>query len=183
MAKTNGVIKRRGDALIEEFYRAAPTPDPQQADRETLALASGIHDEGTLRLLIDLTVSLDVLSAMTLVPLVEVAWADGQMDTEERAAILRAAADQGIDPASRAHDLLARWLDRRPPAGLFDAWRAYIQVVLEPLLPEEREQLREALIGRARAVAEAAGGFLGIGAISKEEEQVLERLARALRST
>ena len=40
-------------------------------------------------------------------------------------------------------------------------------------------RLKENLVGRARTVAEAAGGFLGIGAISTEEESVLGELEGA----
>jgi hypothetical protein len=190
MAKSNGGLKNRGQVLVQEFFRwresdlpARPTPfeaETAEASLTELSLASGITDEGTLRLLVDLEVSMDLLSALALVPLMEVAWADGHIDDKERAAILQAADAQGIDRDSPAYDLLAKWLDRRPTARLFDAWRDYIVALMEPLLAAERAQLRDALLGRARRVAEAAGGFLGVGAVSREEAQVLERLEREL---
>ena len=42
-----------------------------------------------------------------------------------------------------------------------------------------KDKLKQELLGRARTVAESAGGFLGIGKISSEEEDKLEELARA----
>ena len=44
----------------------------------------------------------------------------------------------------------------------------------------ERRQVREALLKRGRAVAEATGGFLGLGKqISQNEQRVLDRIAQA----
>ena len=41
---------------------------------------------------------------------------------------------------------------------------------------EGQLELREDLLGRAREVAEAAGGFLGVRSISRREETVLREL-------
>jgi len=192
--KTNGELRARGEVLVEEFYRwrdpepvevhvedDEPNLSPELIRRGELALASGISDEAMLRILLDLDVETTVLTALSLVPLVEVAWADGKMDAEERTAILAASGDQGIQPGSSAHDLLASWLEHLPRPELFAAWRAYIEAVLEPLTPGEREELRVGLVERARRVAEAAGGILGLGAISGSERLVLARLDEVLR--
>jgi hypothetical protein len=46
--------------------------------------------------------------------------------------------------------------------------------------PQARQRLRDEVMGRARAVAEAAGGFLGLGRkVSAAEEAVLRELAQA----
>lgn len=180
--------------LVEEFYRWR---DPETVEvhledstsslsaelirRGELALASGISDEAMLRILLDLDIETSVLTALSLVPLVEVAWADGKMDPEERSAILAASTDQGISPGSTAHDLLASWLKHLPRPELFEAWCSYIEAVLEPLTPGEREELRIGLVERARHVAEAAGGILGVGPISGSERLVLARLDEVLR--
>lgn len=193
--KTNGKLLARGEVLVEEFYRwhalepvevvldedGDPPLSPEAIRRGELALASGIRDDAILRILLDLDIAPEVVAAISLVPLVEVAWADGEMDPKERRAILDASHAQGIDYGSPAYDLLARWLEHPPGAALFDAWRAYIEAVFEPLTREEREAFRRWLIERARAVAKAAGGILGVGAISAEERRVLARLEAALR--
>jgi hypothetical protein len=73
-------------------------------------------------------------------------------------------------------------MEHRPSEGLFEAWEAYIEAVLEPLVQEERERLCQDLVGRAREVARAAGHGGGPGSISAEEERALQRLEAALRS-
>jgi hypothetical protein len=52
--------------------------------------------------------------------------------------------------------------------------------VNKQLEPHERKRVRDALLQRARAVAEASGGFLGLGPrISASEQRVLDRIAEA----
>jgi hypothetical protein len=61
-----------------------------------------------------------------------------------------------------------------------DAWQAYIAGLCAQLSATERENLRTSLLGQARAVAEAAGGFLGFGSkVSQAEEAMLQTLDRA----
>ena len=187
--KGNGRLRSRGELLVEEFYRWFPLepvrelgPARPPASESELSLASGITDRAVLRLLADLEVSSSVVAALALVPLVEVAWADGELAPEERASVLRASEEQGIRPGTRAHGLLASWLEHRPSQELFEAWEAYIEAVLEPLVPEERDRLCQDLVGRAREVARAAGHGGGPGMVSAEEERALERLETALRS-
>jgi hypothetical protein len=51
------------------------------------------------------------------------------------------------------------------------------------LKPGEKRALRDELLGRARQVAEATGGFLGLGnKISPEEQVVLDELAKVFES-
>jgi hypothetical protein len=190
--RTNGRLRSRGEALVEEFYRWLPLepvqtvqpvrPPGAAAKEREIALASGITDRAVLQLLSDLELSSTVVTALALVPLVEVAWADGELAPEERDAVLRASEEQGILPGSRAHRLLETWLEHRPTRALFEAWLAYLEAVAEPLRPEERERLRESLVRRARDVARAAGEGGGPGGVSPEEEGALARLEEALRS-
>ena len=63
-----------------------------------------------------------------------------------------------------------------------DAWSDFIGALCREFSDEQTDRLRRNILGRAREVAEAAGGFLGLGPkVSKEEEAVLESLARAFR--
>jgi hypothetical protein len=50
------------------------------------------------------------------------------------------------------------------------------RALVPELSVETRFRVRERLIHHARGVAEASGGFLGMRAVSSEEEAVLERL-------
>ena len=65
-------------------------------------------------------------------------------------------------------------------AELLDAWVHYIQGLCEVLEPTERDTLKKSLMDRARQVAEAAGGFLGLSSkVSNAEKKMLAQLEKA----
>ena len=181
-------LRARGDALDEAFF-----PDAAQGYRERLRLreseeaaveglreASGIEDAAILRRLSGLGIRAETLAALTLIPLVEVAWADARLQRREREAVLSGAESTGILEGSPSHGLLRLWLDERPAPDLALAWREFIGALCGQLSADERGRLRANLVGRARRVAEAAGGFLGLTSpVSHLEREVLEDLERA----
>lgn len=178
-------LRARGKALEEAFFRREEERlrEIQQLRRDeasaahALAEASGIEDEAILRRLASLGVRAETLAALTLIPLVEVAWADDRMEDREREAVLSGAESSGIAAGSPSHGLLELWLDDRPPPDLFAVWRDFIAALCAQLSPEERLHLRDNLVGRAQRVAEAAGGLLGLrDPVSKLEKAVLDDL-------
>jgi uncharacterized tellurite resistance protein B-like protein len=152
----------------------------RQAQLAELAAASGVGDDDVLAQLHDLDIGADTFVALALVPLVEVAWADGTLDEKERAAVRKAAAEEGVHEGEPAHALLDGWLAERPGPELHAAWYEYVRALLDRLSPEAAAKLQEGLLGRARRVAEAAGGFLGLmSRVSPSEQQVLDDLRAA----
>ena len=107
------------------------------------------------------------------------AWADDHLDPKERAAVLSALSDLGIDATSPALHVLTRWLDQRPDRALLDAWQQTISATTAALSVEGRLGLKRTVLGRAHALASAAGGFLGLASVSSHEEEVLSRLEKA----
>lgn len=184
---TDDSLKDRKRALEEAFfakYNAKLLADLKQRDahrarKEALSEASGIQDEELINRLVELNIESETLAALSLIPLVEVAWADGSMDDRERKAVLQAAEEQGIHPGTPSFELLQRWLDRIPDRAILGAWKEYISDLAESMSSEDRERLREHLLQRARKVASAAGGFLGFDKISEREESVLADLESA----
>ena len=159
-----------------ELIRRMRAADPSRSERERLAEASGLQDEAVLDRLAGLGFGSGTVAALTLVPLVAVAWADGSLDSKERQAVLSAAGESGLAPGAPGHALLQGWLAEAPPPALLAAWTDYVRA----LPPEARAGLRPQLLGRARRVAEATGGFLGLTrSVSAEEEAVLGRLEAA----
>ncbi len=150
--------------------------------RKALEEVSGITNPDILARFIDLDIEPAVLASLAVIPLVEVAWADGEVHADERVAIHEAAA--ALDKGRRKIDtaLLDSWLTHRPPKKLLDAWMHYVVGLCQSLTPEQRDDLQASLLGRAAKVAEAAGGFLGLGKISADEKIVLEKMERAFRS-
>jgi hypothetical protein len=118
-------------------------------------------------------------AAMTLVPLVAVAWADRDLHDRERAAVLQAAEAAGIAKNSASHALLESWLHERPDPELFERWKSFIVELCADMDVAEVEALRAELLGRARAVAQSGGGVLGFGRVSMREQEVLEELEHA----
>jgi hypothetical protein len=130
--------------------------------------------------LIGLGIKAETVTALSLVPLVEVAWADGSLDAKERRAVLDRARESGVAPGSTAQTLLEAWLERRPDPKLLDAWTQMVRGIRDQLGPDEAARLKAGLLDQARAVASASGGVLGIGAkVSGAEAAMLAKLEAA----
>ena len=93
---------------------------------------------------------------------------------------MTAADNAGMHQQHAGHQLLEDWLKRRPDKELLAAWKSYVAALCDALSEEAVNDLKDDLLGRARAVAEAAGGMLGLGnKVSKSEQSMLEELAQA----
>ena len=148
--------------------------------REGLGKVAGISDAAVLQKLVELGITSETWAAVALVPLVEVAWADGSLDDKERRAILAAAEANGVGAGSPSFELLENWLAVRPDSQMLEAWDGSIATLCADLDEREKQALMAEVVGRARTVAEAAGGILGLGnKVSAEEAEVLSRLERA----
>lgn len=149
--------------------------------KEEFARISGIRDEAVLQRFVDLNLSPAVVAALSAIPLIEVAWADGHVDPKESEAVLKAAEALGFAKEGLEYQLLANWLTHKPAAALLDAWTHYIGDLCQRLSPAERDSLKMELLDHARTVAEAAGGgFLGlVSRVSKEEKAMLKTLEAA----
>lgn len=166
----------------EELRQKLIARSQTAAKKSALSAASGITDDAVLNTLVALDIRGDTLAALSLAPLVAVAWADGEIDAKERAAVLSRAVEAGLGAQDPCYAMLDQWLGTRPPPSLIASWKAYIASVSATLGPEARQALKSDILGRARAVAEAAGGgILGLGRkASAAEERVLHELSEAL---
>ena len=172
------IFAERNDALENMFFRDGQVRDQLRTSDPTAAMEmlSGIKDKAVLNKLVDLGIRADTLTALAVIPLVLVAWADGVLDADERKAILAGAEAQGIYPGSSGYLLLAGWLEEQPGEALFATWSEYIVTLRQNLSSEETDSLRGDLVGQALKVAEASGGFVGIGSVSEPEKVVLAKL-------
>ncbi len=178
----------RRKALEEEFFAKHNQRLLQQfretmaakAKQEALAAASGITDAAVLEQLAAVDLSSETMAALSLVPLVEVAWADGTLDAKEQSALLAAAEQAGLSKDSASYRLLEEWFRERPSPKLLAAWNGYVASLLGTLDAQATHALKLDLLGRTRVVAEAAGGFLGLGRrLSSAEHAVLTELEQA----
>lgn len=160
-------------------FRAALAAEEAEA-AGALKRATGIDDPDLLVRLAELGIRAETLAALTLIPLIEIAWADGVMDAVERAEVLRGAVTCGIAAESASYRLLEIWTIERPAPEILAIWREFIAAIASSLGAREREALRAKIIGRARSVAKAAGGFLdATPSVSVEERTALFALDSA----
>ena len=181
------ILRERGRSLEDEFFRREDKRlierlkelKAAEASQEALAKVSGITKLAVIQKLMELGIRAETVAALALVPLVEVAWADGSLDAKERRAIVERAA---VDRNSTAGALLEAWLDRRPDPRLLSAWTEMVHAMSEQLGPNEANRLKTELLERASAVAAASGGLFGVGAkVSSSEAAMLAKLEAAFR--
>jgi len=128
------------------------------------ALAEKLHadEPALLERIQKLGVSLDTGSAFILAPLLEVAWADGDVSHAERNTILHIAKQRGVAPGSADHRQLLDWLAHRPSDEVFRTAVEAIRIGLSVLPPDETEQRIATMIKACEEVAQAAGGIAGL---------------------
>ena len=59
-------------------------------------------------------------------------------------------------------------------------WSEYIATLKEHLSDEQNEVIKTQIVGRARDIAQSAGGFLGLATISEPEKKIIEQLESVL---
>ncbi|MEO8054844.1 MAG: hypothetical protein ABI768_06815 [Acidobacteriota bacterium] len=172
----------RDEELIKKLRERAKLEEVSSA----LARKLRVDDPALRQRLIDLGVTHDTGPALFLAPLVQIAWADGDVTERERETILGMAAARGAGPGSPVHTQVVEWLKKQPATALYDSAVEVIKVGISVLPPEEREQRVDAYADSFRRVAEASGGGLGrvlglASAISPEEEALIARITATLR--
>jgi hypothetical protein len=151
-------FRKRDAILAEQLHKLEKMKETKQA----LQKVSGITDEKVLDKLVALNVRPETLASLAMVPLVEIAWADGSIGVEERDAILKAA-------AKRLCQGRHRLCPHREPG-----WPAVLRIAYLKHGPTHSGALRHLnktqiahlgpnLIGHARDIAKASGGFLELG--------------------
>ncbi len=180
-------LRQSGKALEDSFFakenaRLLEKLKKQEAEevRRQAFRDANITSERLIDALIALEIDPAAMAALSIVPLVAVAWADGEIQKKERDAIIKAAEEGGIKPGSANHELLESWLKKKPGQELLSTWKEYAHAVEERLDGVVGDELKVRLMTRTTAIAKAAGGFLGLGAISKAEQAVLDELEHAL---
>ena len=108
---------KRGKALEDEFFRKENQRlleklrqiKRMEESKEALAEASGITSDAILESLLELNIHAQTLAALAIIPLIEVAWADGHLDQKEGQAILAAAHASGLHRGHAGYELLESW--------------------------------------------------------------------------
>ncbi len=178
----------RRRALEEQFFQKHEKElvqklkdDAQrQHSREELQRLTGISNDQVLDALANLKLGGAATLVMSLYPIIEVAWADGVVDAKERVIILDLAKTIGLQVDSPAYSYLSMWLDEKPELTWHSLWAEYVKALVTKMKPDDKAMLKATVLGRARVVAEASGGFMGLAfKVSDAEGRVLSNLERA----
>jgi len=168
----NGAILDRDQELLD--FLDEQSESQEQRAREELRRAAKIENPAILDKLEKLGITAPAMTAFMLLPLVRLAWADTKMAEGEFHSLLKAADEDGIAYGTPAYRLLSRWLDERPSERMIETWSDYAHALSEELDEESLAALRTATIERAKKIASASGGFLGLGdRVSRDERDVL----------
>jgi hypothetical protein len=168
---------RRRDRELIERMRAASAADEAWRQMGTL---TGLQD-ADVKELESLGFTPDTILLLPLVPLLQVAWADGGVSPEERKLIVDLARARGIGEGGAADAQLSRWLSSAPPANVFTGASRLISAMLNAPGTLGADLTVDGLVGHCERVAAASGGFLGIKKISAEERNLLSTISENLK--
>jgi hypothetical protein len=115
---------------------------------------------------------------LPLVPVVQMAWAEGGVSAAERGLLVKLARVRGIQEGSAADRRLTAWLDDRPDEQVFARATRLIRAMLES---GQQDLTADDLVKHCESIAAASGGILGINRVSAEERQLLATLAEQLK--
>lgn len=180
-ASEDDYFRKRDRELIEKMRLAAEA----ERNRTELSAQTGLHDPALVAELQDLGFTPQTLPVLPLVPIVQMAWAEGGITAAERTLLLRVARDRGITEGSPADALLAGWMERKPTNDVFEKATRLIAAMLDSNAPGGSGVLTmsaDDLIKYCERIAAASGGILGLGRISGEERETLAQIATALKS-
>lgn len=176
-AREDEYFRRKDRELIEKMRKASEA----DGTRQQLEAASGLRDPELVQELEALGFTPQTVPLLPLVPIIQVAWAEGSVTDAERALIVKFARERGIEPGSAAEEQLAAWLAERPSDDVFARATRLIRAMLDAP-PGDRPALGVAdLMRHCEAIAAASGGVLGFGKISSEERALLAQIEAALK--
>ena len=110
-------FRKRDRELIERMKQAAAA---EQTRRE-LKAKTGLHDPELLNDLQELGFTPDTIQLLPIVPILQVAWAEGGVSAAERKLIVQLARARGIAAGSAADRQLNEWLNGGRPTTYLSA--------------------------------------------------------------
>lgn len=171
-------FRKQDQELIERMRRAAASAQ----SRRDLADKTGLHDPAFLDELEGLGFTPGTLHLLPIVPLLQVAWAEGGVSEAERKQITSLARSRGVEAGSAADVQLESWLATRPPDFVFSGATRLIRAMLAAHSSEMKDLDADDLVKYCESVAAASGGILGLRKVSAEERAALTDIANQLKT-
>jgi hypothetical protein len=170
---------RKKDRELVEKMRAAAAADRAKSE---LSARTGLNDPALLAELAALGFTPETVSVLPLVPIVEMAWAEGGISEAERRLLVTLARGRGIAEGSPADLQLADWLARQPSPAVFERATRLIRAMLDTGSHADGTLTADELIKYSESIAAASGGILGFGKVSAEERATLAKIVAALKT-
>ena len=175
-ANEEDYFQKKDRELIEKMRQQAKA---EQQLRE-LGERVGVTDPELIRELAELGFTPETVKLLPLIPVLEMAWAEGGVTAAERKMVVDVARARGIEDGSAADRQLPEWLDRRPEESVFRRAGRLISALFASggrfdITPDD-------IIKYCEAIADASGGLFGIRRVSSEERATLERIANEIKS-
>lgn len=170
---------RKERELIDKMRVRAAADD----ERRRLGEMAGVADEEVLSDLQALGYTPETVMMLYLVPVIQIAWAEGGVSQKERDLIVKAARSRGITEGTPCDQQLNLWLSTRPSDEMFEKSLRAIRTLLQAQPADARDASEKDLLSLATAIASASGGIVGFGAVSAEERQMLSHINDELKKS
>lgn len=186
-------LAQRGRALEEEYFRKRDREliekmrQAAEADRSRAEMGqrTGLEDQGLLAELHELGFTPETVVLLSVLPVLEMAWAENEITPAERSLIVKFARARGVEPDSAADQQLHQWMASRPDDTVFRGAGRLIGAMLSSGASlAGRSLTADDLVAYCEEIATASGGLLGLrlGSISSEEKALLARIASELKA-
>ena len=162
--------------LIEKMRQQAKAEE----ELRVLGEGAGITDPVVIHELAELGFTPETVKLLPLIPVLEMAWAEGGVTAPERNMVIDVARARGIEAGTAADSQLTEWLDRQPSESVYRRAGRLINALFASggrfdFAPDD-------LLKYCEAIAEASGGILGIGRVSSAERATLARIAAEIKA-
>jgi len=167
--------------IDEELWRKLRERVNSDNRRRALAVATGIKDERVLDELVASEINGETIMALSLFPLVWIAWADGHIEPDERAAILASAEAAGLVRESASYHMIEVWLDHRPKSILQTAWKDYVHYLAKTMPPAVFQAFKKNALRRAHELADSICFRYGFHHVESVQDAILDQLVETFR--
>lgn len=140
---------------------------------------TSINNQAILTRLVQLGFGVETIDAVKLIPIALVAWASGKVEQNESKIAWNGIANIVTCIDDNILELFKSWLREKPSQALAFAWRDYTRCKVQTFGVDSQRNEGVAILDLANRVAAAAGGFLGIQAICRSEQSVLNEIRNA----
>lgn len=160
----------------EKLRQQAEVAAQHLQDRRKIGETLGTSDDALIERLRTLGFDGETARIFDLLPLVHVAWADGSIQSKEREAIFEILKARGLERGGKAWGFVEWLLEKKPPQAFLDETLG----LLRDCVAASGRPATD-IVDLSIQVANATGGFLGLGGkISGEERDLIAKIAAEL---